>query len=268
MTPMRAGLAETVLWSVAGLCGLLFLATLVLWAFDKRLLGDASVWAKPMKFAISVGIHTATMALVAGMLGAGWRSAGTLTAVAIIYAAACAGELGYIVVQAARQQHSHFNQSTAFHAAMYNFMAAAAVVITATAAIIGIIAFADSEARLDGPVRLAILLGLVGGTVLTLVTAFTIGSRLSPLVGTEPAGGARMPLTGWSLTVGDLRAAHFLATHMMQVLPIAGLLAVWFLPAPAATAAVAATALVWTGLTWLIYRQALDGEPIMAAFAR
>lgn len=268
MTPVRMGLAETVLWSVTGLCALLFVATLVLWSVDKRLLGDASVWAKPMKFAISVAIHTATMALVAGMLGAGWRSAGTLTVVAIVYAAACAGELGYIVVQAARQQHSHFNQATAFHAAMYNFMAAAAVVITATAAIVGIIAFADPEARLDGPVRLAILLGLVGGTALTLVTAFTIGARLSPFVGVEPAGSARMVLTGWSLSVGDLRVAHFLATHMMQVLPVAGLLAAWVLPAPLAAGAVSVTALAWTGLTLAAYRQALAGEPVVSAFAR
>lgn len=268
MTSLRTGLAETVLWSVTGLCALLFVATVVLWAVDKRVLGEASVWAKPMKFALSVAIHTATMALVVGMLGQGWRSGSALAVVAVVYAAACAGELGYIVIQAARQQHSHFNLDTPFHAAMYTFMAWAAVVVTATAAVVGIIAFVDDGARLGGPVRLAILLGLVGGTVLTLVTAFTIWARLSPHVGADPAAGARMALTGWSLTVGDLRVAHFLATHMMQVLPAAGLLAAWVLPSPVATGAVSLTALAWTALTLAAYRQALAGEPVIAFFSR
>lgn len=259
---MRPGLAEAVLWAVTGLGALLFVATVLLWLVDKRLLGEASVWAKPMKFAMAVTVHTATMVLVVAMLGTGWRMGSALAIVALVYAAACAGEFGYIVLQAARQQHSHFNQSTAFHRAMYSFMAAAAVVITATAAIVGIVAFLDPEARLESPLRLAILLGLAGGTVLTLVTAFTIGARLSPHMGVEPAGAARMPLTGWSLVVGDLRVAHFLATHMMQALPVAGLLAVRVLPAPAAMLAVAGAAILWTALTLAAYRQALAGLPL------
>lgn len=261
---MRAGLAETVLWTVTGLGALLFVATVLLWLVDKRLLGEASVWAKPMKFAIAVTVHTATMALVVAMLGTGWRTGSALGIVALVYAAACAGEVGYIVLQAARQQHSHFNQTTAFYRAMYSFMAAAAVVITATAGVVGVIAFLDPQARLEGPLRLAILLGLGGGTVLTLVTAFTIGARLSPHVGVEPPGAARMPLTGWSLAVGDLRVSHFLATHMMQALPVAGLLAVRLLPGSAATVAVAGAAIVWTAFTLATYRQALAGLPLFA----
>lgn len=68
---MRPGLAETVLWTVTGLGALLFVATVLLWFVDKRLLGEASVWAKPMKFAMAVTVHTATMALVVAMLGTG-----------------------------------------------------------------------------------------------------------------------------------------------------------------------------------------------------
>jgi hypothetical protein len=32
---------------------------------------------------------------------------------------------------------------------------------------------------------------------------------------------------GWSLTSGDLRVSHFLATHMMQAVPIAAALISW-----------------------------------------
>ena len=102
---MRPGLAETVLWTVTGLGALLFVATVLLWFVDKRLLGEASVWAKPMKFAMAVTVHTATMALVVAMLGTGWRTGSALAVVALVYAAACAGELGYIVLQAAHRDH-------------------------------------------------------------------------------------------------------------------------------------------------------------------
>ncbi len=34
-----------------------------------------------------------------------------------------------------------------------------------------------------------------------------------------------LPITGWSTTGGDLRVPHFLATHLMQALPMAGWLA-------------------------------------------
>ena len=31
-----------------------------------------------------------------------------------------------------------------------------------------------------------------------------------------------MPVTGWNREGGDLRVPHFFATHMMQILPLAG----------------------------------------------
>jgi hypothetical protein len=38
--------------------------------------------------------------------------------------------------------------------------------------------------------------GFVVGTILTLITAFTIGGRMSPDIGGIPVFGARMMLTG------------------------------------------------------------------------
>ncbi len=262
MMDARPGTAELVLWTGALVMALMLALAAVLWTIDKRLIGEVSVWAKPMKFAVSLAVHMATLALVVGLLGAGWRTGSLLALVAAACALASLGEMIWIIVQAARQQASHFNLATPFTRAMYTAMAAGAVVITLSAAAVGVAAFLDREAEIGPALRMAVLLGFVGGAVLTLITAFTIGSRLSPHVGTHPPGGARMALTGWSFVVGDLRIAHFLATHMIQAIPLVGLIAARSLPPPAAMAAVWIAAVGWTGLVWLAYQQALAGRPL------
>jgi hypothetical protein len=67
------------------------------------------------------------------------------------------------------------------------------------------------------------------GAVLTMIVAFTMGGRLDRYIGATAAG-SRMPLTGWSLVGGDLRVPHFLATHSMQAVPLAGLVIERFAP--------------------------------------
>jgi hypothetical protein len=48
--------------------------------------------------------------------------------VALAFLLACTVEMGWIILQAALGQHSHFNDSTAFHRMMFSVMAFAAVV--------------------------------------------------------------------------------------------------------------------------------------------
>jgi hypothetical protein len=266
--PFRLPEAETVWWIAAA--GLLaaFLVLLPLMALDPKLIDGASRWAKPAKFASSTALHFATLALVVHVLSAEWQTSRALLILALLSVGAAVAEVGYIALQAGRMQASHFNVSTPFHAAMYSLMAAGAVMIVAASAGVGIIAAVDSGARLAPALRLGIALGLVLGTILTLITAFRLGANMSHHVGSEAAGAARMPITGWSLSVGDLRPAHFLATHMMQAVPAFGLVAVRLLPGVAAACAVLAFALLWTALTWLTFQDALAGRPLGAFLAR
>jgi hypothetical protein len=76
------------------------------------------------------------------------------------------------------------------------------------------------------------------------------------------AGGATVPLMGWSREAGDLRVAHFFATHAMHFVPALALvsavvfggarrLPVWLL------------ALGYAGFTIFTLDQALAGRPFL-----
>ena len=254
--------SEMIYWSIAGAMAVAFVITLLISAFDQRTIDSAvSVWAKPLKFELSLTIHAATLALVMAGLSQGVRSGSVMTIVAIAFLAACVIEMSYIIGQAARAEHSHFNVSTPFYRFMWSMMALAAVVIIGAAAAVGIVTALDSDSSFPPALKWAIVLGLVGGTLLTLYTAFTIGARMTPYIGTAPTPEARMALTGWSLAGGDLRISHFLATHMIQALPLAGLLIALVAPGRAGIAVVLAIAALWTIATLAEYARALAGKP-------
>ncbi|WP_428672672.1 hypothetical protein [Reyranella sp.] len=252
---------ERLWWTTVAVLVLLLAATAVVSLADRRVLDGDGVWAKPLKFELALALHFATLALIMGSLGEAWRQSTGLWWVAIASAACTSFEMAYILVQAGRQQASHFNLATPFLAAMYGLMAAGAVVITVAAAVVGAVALIDGDARLGPATRLGIGLGLIGGTILTLVIAFRMGGALDHHVGREPAGAPRLPLTGWSLAVGDRRVPHFFATHMMQALPLAGLGFDWLLPRLTATIAMLTLAAGWTAITLFFFHQANSGTP-------
>jgi hypothetical protein len=53
----------------------------------------------------------------------------------------------------------------------------------------------------------------IGGHVMASLQHHTIGA---------PDGGAGLPFFNWSTQHGDLRAAHFLGMHALQLLPLMG----------------------------------------------
>lgn len=255
--------ADELWWCTAVVLAFLFAGTLVLLTIDSRLLGGESVWAKPLKFEASLGLHFATLALALRLVRPDIAGGPLLWWIAVAAIAATAFEIGYIAVQAARQQSSHFNLSTPFYATMYVLMAAGAVVITLAAAAVGAAVALAPAANVSAPLRVGAVSGLLGGAILTLVTAFRMGGALDHHVGIEAAGAMRVPLTGWSLTVGDRRVPHFLATHMMQAVPVAALLLDRFAVPWFAVGGTIVVAAGWTALTLLAFGYANAGIPFV-----
>ena len=81
-----------------------------------------------------------------------------------------------------------------------------------------------------------------------------------------PDGGPGMPVTGWSLEHGDLRVAHFVGLHALQVLPLAAWLLHRYATALSRTAAtrlVVIFTVAYAGLVVLLAAQAQRGLPLL-----
>jgi hypothetical protein len=130
-------------------------------------------------------------------------------------------EIVYIALQASRGQLSHYNMSTPFYSMMYSFMALAASLVTIYTAYVGFLFFKGTFPELPVHYLWAIRLGIVVFVIFSF-QGFAMGSRLNHSVGALNDN-SNLFILGWSKTVGDLRVAHFIGMHALQVLPLLSL---------------------------------------------
>jgi hypothetical protein len=79
-----------------------------------------------------------------------------------------------------------------------------------------------------------------------------------------PDGGPGLPVTGWSTQHGDLRVAHFVGLHALQVLPIFTLVAFRGRGERARLRLTLAAAAVYVLVFVTLLAQALRGVPLVA----
>jgi hypothetical protein len=258
--------------------GLSMLAVLVVFlvglAVDARTVLGAPVWLKPVKFAASIGVYSFTLAWVFGHLPAHAR---TRRAVSWISVAAMSLEMGVIGTQAARGIASHFNVTTPLNTALWALMGVAIIAQTASTIAVAVALFREKSAEdaLGWALRLGMSITIAGAFLgglmtqpdasqLTEMRAGRAVASGSHTVG-APDGGRGLPVTGWSREHGDLRVAHFLGLHAVQVLPLLALL----LRRSRASRArqvrlVAVGAGSYAGLVALVLWQALRGQSLLA----
>ena len=242
---------------------------------DPSVVDGAPTWLKPFKFAVSTSLFVFTLAFVTGRLTRVRRFAvwlGRIMAVALVL------EIALIDMQAARHTASHFNRATSFDAAVYGAMGLTiAVVFLSTALLCGACFLERFKDRALGwAVRLGLLLALAGmgvGALMTLPTPQQLAAahaggemrRVGAHTVGAADGGRALPVTGWSADHGDLRIAHFLGLHAMQVL----LLAWWASSRSARWGRVRQLRLVgiatgsWAMVFGLVLWQALRGESLL-----
>ncbi len=235
--------------ALAILIALAALPVAVAAGLDPRQLGGENVWTKPLKFHLALAVYLGTLAVYARWLPPGMTTRPRWRIYAAVVALDVVAEIAWIGGAASLGVASHFNVSSPFWATTYRIMGLAAVTLTSAALVTGVILW--RRGTLPPVWREALGLGLVLTFALTVVTAGTMSTSGGHFVGT-PVTGARVPLMGWSREVGDLRIAHFLGTHAMHAVPLAGVsgsrVVVW------------GAGLLWTALTLGVFALALAGR--------
>lgn len=249
------------MWPALALA-LLMLPTALARARDRRRIGGVNVWVKPLKFEASLALHLASLGWALPLAGAEFRD-GIGGALVIWGSLVPAGlEMAYIVWRAGRGEASHFNASSRAARVAFSLMGVGALLLTATAPVLAI-GIAVSPVDMPPAWRLALVLGLAMTFALGAPSGMAMGGRGSNGVGEAKPGAGAVPVFGWSLGRGDLRVAHFLGLHAMQLVPLLALPALAW-TGPAGVAWVLAVAGLYAVLTLGALRQALAGRPVWA----
>lgn len=261
----RGATLESIAFQAAAIMLAFSIPTLAALLLDDRQLHGVSIWDKPLKFEISLALHLLTLGLLSRTLSAAAAGTRRIRAAYLISAFAAVGETAYIVLQAARARESHFNFATHVEAIMYGMMGLGATALVVCAFIIGLGIHRGVRAGIGDGIRYGAAWGLMLGAVGTFITAGVMSAGLldgpGHWVGGVHSDAHGLPLTGWSTTGGDLRVAHFFATHMMQTLPLIGWWADRWLP-QRARQLVQAAALLTVFIVVFTFIQAVRGRPL------
>jgi hypothetical protein len=201
---------------------LLIVPTLAAMAFDPRLHLGINIWTKPLKFEIPLAMYLATLAVFATWIPEKIRRARWLRIYTGVVIAAIIGEMVWLGGAAAFGTSSHFNTEIPFMALLYSLAGLGALILTSLSLIFGILIARIRETQLVDSIHLSLWLGLCMTFVLTLIVAGYMSSQTSHLVGGNTLDLESWRVTGWATDGGDLRVAHFFATHAMHVMPILG----------------------------------------------
>ena len=255
------------LFSRAAVClAALALPTGLAILIDERTLLGSNVWVKPLKFELALAIYLGTLAWLAGWLPTDVVRSRRYRAFSVAVVVAIAAEMTWIGGAAALGVPSHFNTASPSMRFIYGLMGALAVLLTSSALVYGLIILGDRASRIEPTLRMSTGVGLILAFTLTVVVAGYMASRAGHGVGSSSTHHRGPGLLGWSPDSGDLRVAHFFATHAMHVLPAFGFLAGRLLaPRTACRAAISAAALYVAFVAWT-FAEAVAGRPFPVGF--
>jgi hypothetical protein len=257
--------AREPLYAGAALClAALIAPTVVAMTLDGRTLAGVNVWIKPLRFEVALTVYLATLAWFAGWLPQGVTATRWYRIYSACVVCAIVAEMIWIGGAASLGIASHFNESSPILAWTYRLMGGLAVLLTSSALLYGILILRNRNSRLDPAFKLSVGLGLVLTFVLTVAVAGYMASSGGHFVGSSSTHASEAPLMGWARDRGDLRVAHFFATHAMHFIPAFGFLAALALPASVANRAVVGFSAVFTAFVCYAFGDALMGHPFFA----
>lgn len=173
-------------------------------------------WLKPFKFYSSVGIMILTMGWLLYYL----NNPKKIKVFSWVMVITMFFENALIITQAIRKTTSHFNTTSALNGIVFSLMGMLIAIFTITVIFVCISFFRQKQFSISAPYVWGIRLGLLLFIIFSLEGGLMV-SLLKHTVG-GPDGEPGLPLVNWSTQYGDLRIAHFIGIHSLQVLPLFG----------------------------------------------
>jgi hypothetical protein len=189
----------------------------ILYFTDDTIIMGINAWIKPMKFALSITIYAWTFGWLLGYS----ENQRTNRAIAWGIVLTMTVEIALIYLQAYRGTTSHFNVHTPLDGMIFGIMGIFILLNTLINAYV-LWLFFRGRFTLTGSALFAwrsglllFLLGSISGGWMVQILSHTVGA---------PDGGPGLPFVNWSTVAGDIRAAHFVSLHGIQLFPVAALL--------------------------------------------
>ena len=195
---------------------LLFLALIIVSQFDTRTLFSINVWVKPMKFFISIGLFSWTMAWLLDYI----KSSGKVFRISLVIVISMLIEIIIINYQAYRGVPSHFNIQSVMDGVLFQIMGIA-ILVNTIMVFWSFVLFAK-HSRLPKGYYWSIRMGMLIFIIASLEGFLMVGN-LGHTIGADD-GQEGYFFLNWAKEYGDLRVAHFLGLHALQVIPLFG----WF----------------------------------------
>ncbi len=234
-------------------------ACLIASFFDPRELMGLNIWIKPAKFLFSSAVFLWTIAWYLSIYP--FRK-NTKRWMGISFIFILLVENFIISMQASRGVLSHYNINTVFDACAFRIMAIGIGALTLLMIFLSIKSF-TVKLKVSGimlwSIRIALLAFLFGS-----VAGSTMAGQMGHNIGVTD-GGEGLPLLNWSTVGGDLRVAHFMGLHALQVIPLATFLITKNVKSEK-KAFILSIVFAILYMLWIIftYLQAQFGQPLIA----
>jgi len=227
-------------------------------AIDTRLVSGINPWIKPIKFSISVGIYCWTI----GWLLFDLKSQRWVPTLSLTIGGSMIIEIGILLYQASRGVRSHFNIDTPLDGILFGLMGIL-ILINTVCIIIIFIRFLKSQPRLEPLYLWGIRAGLFIFLLGSIVGSQMIGHNAHS-VGVAD-GGPGIPFFNWSTVGGDLRIAHFMGLHALQLMPLCAIVLIQKISQSESLKRIIFLIIVlcYVGIMSFLWRQALQGTPLI-----
>ncbi|WP_342088766.1 hypothetical protein [Dyadobacter sp. OTU695] len=199
-------------------CAVAHLILAVIWfglaMVDTRELLGVNIWIKPIKFALSISIYCLTWPLLLDLLPFDRikERFASYTVFTMCF------EMFAVASQAARGELSHYNMTGTYNSLLFALMGLIVFSQTLFSIYIGILFFRIRPVQISPAMLWAVRLGILM-TALFALEGGLMSYRMAHTVG-GPDGGPGISMLNWSRIHGDLRVAHFVGLHALQLLPL------------------------------------------------